>query len=64
MTNDIYNELKEQLNTEDIAIYIEAKHMCMIARGVKKELSNTVTIKLNGLFKTTKKVDFYNLISK
>lgn len=64
MTNDIYNELKKQLNTEDIAIYIEAKHMCMIARGVKKELSNTVTIKLNGLFKTTKKVDFYNLISK
>ena len=64
MTNDIYNELKEKLNTNDIAIYIEAKHMCMIARGVKKELSNTVTVKLDGLFKTNRKDDFYQIINK
>ena len=64
MTNDIYNELKEKLNTDNIAIYIEAKHMCMIARGVKKELSNTVTVKLDGLFKTNRKDDFYQIINK
>ena len=64
MTNNIYNELKEKLDTEDIAIYIEAKHMCMIARGVKKELSKTVSVKLNGLFKTTRKDDFYQIINK
>ena len=64
MTNDIFKELCNILNTEDIAIYIEAKHMCMISRGVKKELSSTITIKLNGVFKNEKKVDFYNLISK
>ena len=62
MTNDILNELKDKLNTDNIAIYIEAKHMCMISRGVKKELSKTITVKLNGLFKTEKKNDFYNLI--
>ena len=63
MTNDILNELKNKLNTDNIAIYIEAKHMCMIARGVKKELSKTITVKLNGIFKTDKKADFYNLIN-
>ena len=64
MTNQIISELKQQLNTEDIAIYIEAKHMCMVARGVKKELTNTVTVKLNGAFNKDRKSDFYNLIRK
>ena len=64
MTMEILQELKNQLNTEDIAIFIEAKHMCMIARGIKKELSNTVTIKLNGVFKKERKDDFYNLLNK
>lgn len=64
MTKDVSNELIEILNTDNVAVYIEAKHMCMIARGVKKELSKTITVKLNGQFKTEKKEDFYNLVSK
>lgn len=64
MTEDIVNELKEKLNTNNIAIYIEARHMCMISRGVKKEMSGTITTKLNGLFKDEKKNDFYFLIGK
>ena len=63
MTNDILNELKNKLNTDNIAVYIEAKHMCMIARGVKKELSKTITVKLDGQFRNEKKEDFYNLIN-
>ena len=62
LTLDILNELKSVLNTQDIAIYIEAKHMCMISRGVRKELSNTVTTKLSGVFKDKRKNDFYCLI--
>lgn len=62
MTLEILNELKSVLNTDDIGIYIEAKHMCMISRGVRKELSNTVTIKLSGVFKDKRKDDFYYLI--
>ena len=64
MTEDILNELKEKLNTNNIAIYIEAKHMCMISRGVKKELSGTITTKLNGVFKKERKSDFYFLLGK
>ncbi len=64
MTKDVSNELIEILNTDNVAVYIEAKHMCMIARGVKKELSKTITVKLSGQFIIEKKVDFYNLINK
>ena len=64
MTDEILSELKEKLNTDNIAIYIEAKHMCMISRGVRKELSSTITTKLSGSFKEDKKNDFYFLLNK
>lgn len=62
MTEEILQDLKDNLNTDNIAIYVEAKHMCMVARGVRKELSSTVTVKLSGKFKNDRKDDFYSLI--
>lgn len=64
MTSEIMKDLKEKLNTDNIAIYIEAKHMCMISRGVKKELSSTVTVKFDGLFKAERKNEFLFLLGK
>lgn len=64
MTEEIIKDLKKNLNTDDIAIFVEAKHMCMIARGVKKELTSTVTVKLSGSFKNERKSDFYSLLGK
>ena len=64
MTENILNELKEQLDTDNIAIYIEAKHMCMVSRGVRKELSSTITTKLSGVFKNDRKSDFYYLLNQ
>lgn len=64
MTEDIINELKEKLGTDDIAIFVEAKHMCMISRGVRKELTSTITTKLSGVFKNERKSDFYFLLGK
>jgi len=64
MTNEIINELKDKLGTDDIAVFIEAKHMCMISRGVKKELTSTITTKLSGTFKNERKSDFYFLLGK
>lgn len=64
MTDDIIADLKEKLDTDNIAIYIEAKHMCMVARGVRKELASTVTTKLSGVFKNERKSDFYFLLGK
>lgn len=62
LTENIMDDLKKNLNTEDIAVYVEAKHMCMIARGVRKELSSTTTTKLSGVFKDKRKEDFYFLL--
>lgn len=64
MTEEIMEDLRKNLNTDHIAIYIEAKHMCMISRGVKKELTSTVTTKFSGVFKTERKNDFLVLLSK
>ena len=50
LTVQIANELKEVLGTEDVAVYIEAKHMCVEMRGVQHEHSSTVTTEYGGKF--------------
>lgn len=64
LTEEILDDLKKNLGTEDVAVFIEAKHMCMIARGVKKELTSTVTTKLSGAFKDERKEDFFRMVDK
>lgn len=50
MTLQILEDLKDVLNTDDVAVVIEAKHMCVIARGVADEASSTVTTEFSGRF--------------
>lgn len=50
LTIQISNELKKVLRTEDVAVYIDAKHMCVQARGVEHESSSTVTSEYSGKF--------------
>lgn len=50
MTVQIANELKEALGTEDIAVLIDAKHMCVSLRGVEDTTSSTVTASYGGDF--------------
>jgi GTP cyclohydrolase I len=47
----IANELKEALNTEDVAVVIEAEHMCISTRGIEDKGSMTVTAEYCGKFK-------------
>ena len=56
LTNQIANELKTILNTEDIAVIIDAKHLCVSSRGIKDESSATVTSYYGGAFKTQAKI--------
>ena len=64
MTEEIIEKKKKNLGTDNIAVYIEAKHMCMISRGVKKELTSTVTTKFSGSFKNERKSEFLFLLGK
>ena len=50
MTVQIANELKEALGTEDVAVLIDAKHMCVSLRGVEDTTSSTVTASYGGSF--------------
>ncbi|MBK7220069.1 MAG: GTP cyclohydrolase I FolE [Saprospiraceae bacterium] len=50
MTMQIAEELKNTLQTENIAVIIEAKHLCVSSRGVSDNDSSTVTSFYGGKF--------------
>lgn len=50
LTKQIAEELKSLLNTKDVAIVIEAEHLCVAARGVEDVNSKTVTVEYCGKF--------------
>lgn len=56
LTNQIANELKNILETDDIAIIIDAKHLCVSSRGIKDDTSATVTSYYGGVFNTSEKI--------
>lgn len=50
LTMQIGNELKKVLGTEDIAVLIDATHLCVSSRGVRDVNSSTVTSFYSGSF--------------
>lgn len=50
LTNQIANELKSILNSQDVAIIIDAKHLCVSSRGIKDDSSSTTTSYYSGKF--------------
>lgn len=50
LTVQIANELRKVLQTDDVAVYIDAKHMCVQARGIGDQGSSTVTSEYGGKF--------------
>lgn len=56
LTNQIAEELKHVLGTEDVAVIIDAKHLCVSSRGIKDESSATVTTYYGGQFNNPQKI--------
>ena len=64
MTVDIMNAIKETLQPLGVAVVIEAKHLCMMMRGVQKQNSVTTTSAFDGEFqKNSTRSEFLKLIS-
>lgn len=64
LTNQIAEELKTILDTEDVAVIIDAKHLCVSSRGIKDDSSATVTTYYGGQFNKPEKIsELHNYIN-
>jgi GTP cyclohydrolase IA len=52
LTTQIADMIMNKLNPHGVVVVVEAEHMCMTMRGVKKPGSHTVTSAVRGVFKT------------
>ena len=50
LTMQIATTLQELLNPQGVGVVIEAKHLCMMMRGVQKQNSFAITSSLRGVF--------------
>jgi GTP cyclohydrolase I len=64
LTNQIATALKEALNTEDVAVIIDAVHLCVSSRGIQDTNSSTVTARYSGKFCDERvKAEFFSLLN-
>jgi len=54
LTNQIARAIEEKLNPEGVGVIIEARHLCMVMRGVEKQQSSAVTSAMLGAFRENK----------
>ena len=52
LTRQIAEELKQSLGTDNVAVLIEADHLCVMSRGVNDTSSSTLTSEYSGRFAT------------
>jgi len=65
LTEQIYHALQYILETDNIAVVIDAQHFCVKSRGVEDVGSSTTTSKLGGVFKSDPSVrlEFMNIVN-
>ena len=51
LTLQIADALSEAMNTDDVAVFIDSKHLCVSTRGIKDVSSSTITTDFRGAFK-------------
>jgi len=66
MTNQIADAIMNQLGAKGAMVMIEAEHMCMTMRGIKKPGSKTVTCVKRGEFEKNDALvhDFYRMLQQ
>ena len=64
MTTQIADAIDEAIRPEGVAVVIQAEHLCMIMRGIKKPGSNVITSALRGIFRrrADSRAEFLSLI--
>lgn len=54
LTNQIARAIEDELSPEGVGVIIEARHLCMVMRGVEKQQSSAVTSAMLGAFRENK----------
>ena len=54
LTSQIATAIQEQLHPQGVGVIIEARHLCMVMRGVEKQNSTTTTSAMLGAFRDNK----------
>lgn len=63
MTQQIANAIQEAITPQGVGVVIEARHLCMMMRGVQKQNSSTVTSAMLGVFqKQNTRAEFLSLV--
>ena len=64
LTNQIARAIEEELQPIGVGVIVEAKHLCMVMRGVEKQNSTTTTSAMLGAFRENKQTrdEFLSLV--
>lgn len=65
LTVQIAEAVQEVLQPKGVGVVLQAKHLCMMARGVEKKSSDMVTSHVMGVFRSDRgtRAEFMNLLS-
>ena len=66
LTSQIADAFMKELKPKGVMVHIEAEHMCMSMRGIKKPGAKTVTSVTRGVFEEDEKLqnDFYRMLGR
>jgi GTP cyclohydrolase I len=63
LTRQIAEAIQEAINPQGVGVVIEARHMCMMMRGIEKQQSSTVTSAMLGNFQSgPTRTEFLSLV--
>ena len=64
MTTEIADAIDEGLKPAGVAVVVQAEHLCMVMRGIKKPGSNVITSAIRGAFRRrpASRAEFFSLI--
>jgi GTP cyclohydrolase I len=64
LTSQIATAIQEKLSPQGVGVIVEARHLCMVMRGVEKQNSTTTTSAMLGAFRENKQTrdEFLSLI--